>query len=101
MKWQHTFLKFNLFLISLWLICIFTVAHRHFVSFTCSKDLLFIFILFVTFLELCGPLLKKVKLKFVTFIYMEFKFILDVKIYTLDRKDTVSGETCVTVLHSS
>jgi hypothetical protein len=100
MKWQPTFIKFKLFLISLRLICIFIVVFRHFVNLTCSKDLLFIFILSVTFLELCGTLSKKIKLKFLTviyiyiyiYIYMEFKFIfiLGVKIYTLDREGRVS-----------
>jgi hypothetical protein len=32
---------------------------------------------------------------------IELKFYLGVKIYTLDREDRVSGETCVTVFHCS
>jgi hypothetical protein len=34
-------------------------------------------------------------------VKLSVDFILGVKIYTLDREDRVSGETSVTVLHSS
>jgi hypothetical protein len=34
-------------------------------------------------------------------VRLSLNFILGVKIYTVERTELVSGETCVTILHSS